>query len=132
MRRLHPQILVLVLILTLGSVATVIGQTVSSTTGAINGKVTDTTGAVLPGVSVSISSQSMQGTRTDVTNPDGVYRFRPDLVVRLVAALDRFSASRPRMMASREPPLRPPITTPTRKRLPRCIELTRLKPEARV
>jgi hypothetical protein len=75
MRRLHPQILVLVLVLTLGSAATVVGQTVSSTTGAINGKVTDTTGAVLPGVSVSISSQSMQGTRTDVTNPDGVYRF---------------------------------------------------------
>jgi hypothetical protein len=75
MRRLHPQILVLLLILTPGSAAAVLGQTVSSTTGAINGKVTDTTGAVLPGVSVSISSQSMQGTRTDVTNPDGVYRF---------------------------------------------------------
>jgi hypothetical protein len=75
MRRLHPQILVLLLILTPGSAAIVLGQTVSSTTGAINGKVTDTTGAVLPGVTVSISSPSMQGTRTDVTNPDGVYRF---------------------------------------------------------
>src|SRR6185312_2889325 len=48
---------------------------VSTTTGAINGKVTDASGAVLPGVSVSISSPSMQGTRSDVTNADGIYRF---------------------------------------------------------
>ena len=34
--------------------------------------------------------------------------------VRLVDAFSRFSASRLRMVASREPPLRPPITTPTR------------------
>ena len=52
--------------------------------------------------------------------------------VRVVAPLPMFSASRLRMMASREPPLRPPSTTPTRKRLPRWIEVTRLKPEARV
>lgn len=32
------------------------GQTVSATTGAINGRVTDTTGAVLPGVTVTIAS----------------------------------------------------------------------------
>jgi D-alanyl-D-alanine carboxypeptidase len=50
----------------------------------------------------------------------------------VVAALSRFSASRLRMMASREPPLRPPSTTPIRWRLPRRIEVTRLKPEARV
>jgi len=48
---------------------------VSSTTGSINGKVTDNTGGVLPGVTVTASSPSMQGIRTDVTNEAGEYRF---------------------------------------------------------
>ena len=48
---------------------------VSATTGAINGRVSDPTGGVLPGVSVTIASQSMQGTRSDVTNAQGDYRF---------------------------------------------------------
>jgi len=61
--------------LTLASVAGTSGQTVSTTTGAINGKITDASGAVMPGVAVSISSPSMQGTRTDTTGTDGIYRF---------------------------------------------------------
>ena len=48
---------------------------VSATTGAINGKVTDESGAVLPGVTVTIASPSMQGTRADVTSESGDYRF---------------------------------------------------------
>lgn len=48
---------------------------VSSTTGAINGKVSDATGGVLPGVTVTVSSPSMQGTRSDVTDASGEYRF---------------------------------------------------------
>jgi hypothetical protein len=48
---------------------------VSATTGAINGKVSDATGGVLPGVTVTVASPSMQGTRTDVTNEQGDYRF---------------------------------------------------------
>ncbi|MGE0816051.1 MAG: TonB-dependent receptor [Vicinamibacterales bacterium] len=48
---------------------------VSATTGSINGKVTDNTGGVLPGVTVTASSPSMQGVRTDVTNEAGEYRF---------------------------------------------------------
>ncbi|MGE0816049.1 MAG: TonB-dependent receptor [Vicinamibacterales bacterium] len=48
---------------------------VSATTGSINGKVTDNTGGVLPGVTVTASSPSMQGVRTDVTNESGEYRF---------------------------------------------------------
>ena len=48
---------------------------VSATTGAINGKVTDNSGGVLPGVTVTASSPSMQGVRTDVTNESGEYRF---------------------------------------------------------
>ena len=50
-------------------------QTVSSTTGAINGKVTDESGAALPGVTIIISSPSMQGTRTGITGTDGTFRF---------------------------------------------------------
>src|SRR4029079_1261175 len=52
--------------------------------------------------------------------------------VRLVAAFSRFSASRLRIVASRDPLLRPPITTPIRCRLPRRMEVTRLKPDERV
>ena len=48
---------------------------VSATTGSINGKVSDASGGVLPGVTVTIASPSMQGTRTDVTNAQGDYRF---------------------------------------------------------
>src|SRR5438094_3105330 len=54
---------------------TAFSQTVSETTGAINGRVVDATGAVLPGVTVTISSQAMQGIRTAVTADDGTYRF---------------------------------------------------------
>ena len=50
-------------------------QTTSATTGAMNGTVTDNTKSVLPGVTVTISSPSMMGTRTDITNEQGQYRF---------------------------------------------------------
>jgi hypothetical protein len=50
-------------------------QSVTATTGSINGKVSDGTGAVLPGVTVTVSSPSMQGTRTATTGEDGTYRF---------------------------------------------------------
>jgi hypothetical protein len=50
-------------------------QTVSATTGALNGRVSDNTGAVLPGVTITISSPSLMGTRTAVTNEEGLYRF---------------------------------------------------------
>ena len=48
---------------------------VSATTGSINGKVSDATGGVLPGVTVTIASPNMQGTRSDVTSESGDYRF---------------------------------------------------------
>jgi len=50
-------------------------QTSGGTTGAINGKVTDATNAVMPGVTVTIASPSMQGVRTAVTSEEGIYRF---------------------------------------------------------
>ena len=47
-----------------------------SLTGAITGRAVDSSGAVLPGVSVTIASPSMiGGTRTAVTDEQGVYRF---------------------------------------------------------
>ena len=51
------------------------GQTVGATTGSINGKVSDTSSAVLPGATVTIMSSTLQGLRTDVTDAEGGYRF---------------------------------------------------------
>src|SRR5688572_25670548 len=50
-------------------------QTVSSTTGAIDGRVTDSSDAVLPGATVTIASEAMMGTRDTVTNETGAFRF---------------------------------------------------------
>ena len=47
----------------------------ASQTGAIQGRVTDTSGAVLPGVTVTISSPALLGVQTAVTNEQGIYRF---------------------------------------------------------
>ena len=48
-------------------------QTVGATTGAVNGKVTDGTGGLLPGVIVVTSGGAMMGTRTTVTDARGWY-----------------------------------------------------------
>ena len=50
-------------------------QTVTATTGAVNGIVTDSTKAVVPGVTVSLSGPSLMTTRTTVTDDAGAYRF---------------------------------------------------------
>src|SRR5215470_2511689 len=47
----------------------------ASTTGSINGKVADTSGAVLPGVTVSATSPASMGVQTSVTDGSGNYRF---------------------------------------------------------
>jgi hypothetical protein len=67
-----PVLLTLIAILVIAGAAA--AQTTSATTGAINGRVTDSTGAVMPGVTVTVSSPSMMGTRTAVTDPDGQFR----------------------------------------------------------
>jgi len=54
------------------------GQAVGTTTGAINGKATDASGAILPGVTITLSSDAVignGGSRTTVTGGDGRYRF---------------------------------------------------------
>ena len=50
-------------------------QTVTATTGAINGVVTDSTKTVVPGVTVSLSGPSLMTTRTALTDEAGAYRF---------------------------------------------------------
>src|ERR1700687_299414 len=47
----------------------------ASTTGSINGKVSDTSGGVLPGVTVTASSASLMGVQSSVTDAGGNYRF---------------------------------------------------------
>jgi hypothetical protein len=47
----------------------------SKSTGAITGTVYDDTGEALPGVSVTLTSPSMLGERTTVTDVEGAYRF---------------------------------------------------------
>ncbi|HEV8657640.1 MAG TPA: TonB-dependent receptor [Thermoanaerobaculia bacterium] len=47
----------------------------AQTTGGLIGKVTDSTGAAVPGVTVEARSPALQGTRTTVTETDGGYRF---------------------------------------------------------
>ena len=46
----------------------------AQTTGGLIGKVIDTTGAALPGVTVEAKSPSVQGTRSTVTDVTGTYR----------------------------------------------------------
>jgi hypothetical protein len=52
-----------------------LAQTVGATTGAINGRVVDSSDSVLPGVTVTIAAPQMQGTQTAITNAEGNYRF---------------------------------------------------------
>src|SRR5215510_13021492 len=48
----------------------------NQTTGAITGRAMDSSGALIPGVEVSISSPAMiGGARTSVTDEQGSYRF---------------------------------------------------------
>jgi hypothetical protein len=47
----------------------------SQTTGTIEGTATDSSGAVLPGVSIEARSASLQGIRSGTTDSRGVYRF---------------------------------------------------------
>jgi hypothetical protein len=45
------------------------------TTGSIIGRVTDDSGAVLPGVTVALKSDAIVGTQSSVSNEQGLYRF---------------------------------------------------------
>src|SRR5438876_655069 len=71
-------------------------QTVSATMGAIDGRVTDTTSAILPGVTVTISGPAMMGTRVATTNEEGAYRLTavPPGPYAVVFELDGFAPLR--------------------------------------
>ena len=71
MRRSAALSVLLMLVLASG----VDGQTVSSTTGAIDGRVADTSNAVLPGVTVTLAGEALMGTRDTVTSDTGTFRF---------------------------------------------------------
>src|SRR3954464_1673612 len=45
-------------------------------TGNINGRVADSTGAVIPGVQITLTSPAIQGTREGLSGEAGVYQFR--------------------------------------------------------
>ena len=94
------------------SVTSAWAQTVSSTTGAINGKATDESGAGMPGVTVTAVSESMQGSRTDVTGEDGAYRFPavPPGTYKLTYRAQRIRHRRPRGRASSASGSRPRST----------------------
>jgi hypothetical protein len=72
------------------------GQTVGTTTGAIEGTVTDTTGAVLPGVTITAASDALMALRTTMSAPDGSYRLSglPPGNYRLSYALSGFASVR--------------------------------------
>src|SRR4051812_3810945 len=44
-------------------------------TGTVDGRVNDSTGAVVPGVTVTLSGPAIQGIRTAITGETGAYRF---------------------------------------------------------
>ena len=72
---MRPSVLLVLLLALLFPAPDSGAQSVTATTGSINGKVTDNTNAVLPGVTVTVASPSMQGVRTASTGDDGSYRF---------------------------------------------------------
>lgn len=61
------------LAVTLCAVLAASAQAQTTPTGTISGEVTDTSGAVLPGVTVTVSSPSLQGTRSATTTEAGSY-----------------------------------------------------------
>ncbi|MEO6436830.1 MAG: carboxypeptidase regulatory-like domain-containing protein, partial [Tepidisphaeraceae bacterium] len=63
------------LLLVVAGVSPAFAQGGAGSTGSIQGEVTDESGGILPGVTVTVSGTSMMGTRTDTTNSQGIYRF---------------------------------------------------------
>ena len=74
MNRLVASLLIPLLVLGLASMAGAQGGGASST-GVIQGRVTDAQGAVLPGVTVLAASASMLGQQTAVSSENGNFRF---------------------------------------------------------
>src|SRR5471030_2651030 len=90
----YIRLLVTALLIATMAAPVLVAQT--STTGAIEGKVTDSSGAVLPGVTVELSSPNLQGTKTEVSDRNGVFRFSllPPGTYNITATLAGFSPTR--------------------------------------
>ncbi len=73
MRFTTSKLLVLIAVMSLVLPGMLLGQ--STTTGAISGTVSDTTGAVLPGVTVNLKSNEKGFTETAKTSAQGFYQF---------------------------------------------------------
>jgi len=71
-------------------------QTVSDTTGAINGRITDATGGALASVNITISSDALIAGRRTTTGRDGFYQFSslPPGDYTIVFALNGFTTLR--------------------------------------
>ena len=65
----------------------------SRETGAIEGKITDEEGSPLPGVTVTVTSPSLMGVRSAITDAQGKYRFPslPPWVYTVKAELQGFT-----------------------------------------
>ena len=68
---MRPKILLASLLLTLAGAAS--GSAQTSPTGTLVGKVVDPSGLIMPGVTVTVSSPALQGTRSVVTSENGDY-----------------------------------------------------------
>lgn len=75
MRRCTPVVLILLSLLVAGVAPAFAQGGGASQTGTIVGKVSDSSDAALPGVTVTITSASLMGAQTQVTNDQGIYRF---------------------------------------------------------
>src|SRR5262245_40140470 len=68
-------VLAFALVLSAIGLASPAAAQVSSTTAAIVGTVTDNTKAVMPGVTVTLTGTNLMGSRTEVTEASGTFRF---------------------------------------------------------
>ena len=86
--------LAVLLILTCGSHAR--AQTAGAATGNIDGAVSDSGGAVLPGVTIVASGDTLMGRKTEISGPDGTYRLTnlPPGVYTLEFSLRGFESGR--------------------------------------
>ena len=81
------------LLLAVAFITAATGAFAQRTTGTIIGHVTDDSGAVLPGVTVTIKGDTIVGTQTSISNEAGLYRFPalPPGVYSLSFALSGFT-----------------------------------------
>ena len=77
--------------------ATATGQTVTPTTGAVYGTVSDSSHAVIPGVTVTLAGPTLITKQTVLTDESGVYRFPavPPGEYGLTFELTGFASDRP-------------------------------------